>query len=237
MTIPASKGEILTNEACKACSVRSVALFKDLDPDVFQKFHASIRDIQIGKGDSLYAIGQAGERVFTIREGIVKLVQYLPDGSQRITRLLKQGDLAGIEATSGSDYQHDAIALTRVESCAIPVTTVEMLASEQPQLHKTLLTKWRDALATSESWLTRLSTGPSRYRVIRLLIWLAENTHEKAFYLPGREDIGHMLALTTETVSRTIADLRRDNYIELVRADYAKADVRKLKAIVKDASD
>ena len=237
MTIPASKGEILTNEACKTCSVRSVALFKDLNPAVFEKFHASIRDIQIGKGESLYTIGQAGERVFTIREGIVKLVQYLPDGSQRIVRLLKQGDLAGIEATSGSDYQHDAIALTRSESCAIPVSTVEFLASEQPQLHKTLLTKWHDALSTSDSWLTRLSTGPSRYRVIRLLIWLAENTHEKAFYLPGREDIGHMLALTTETVSRTIADLRRDKYIELVRSDYARADVKKLKAIVKDEAD
>jgi CRP-like cAMP-binding protein len=96
------------------------------------------------------------------------------------------------------------------------------------------LSKWKDALSTSDSWLTRLSTGPSRYRVIRLLIWLAENTSEKVFYLPGREDIGNMLALTTETVSRTIADLRRDGLIELVRSDYAKADLRKLKSIVKD---
>jgi hypothetical protein len=35
-------------------------------------------------------------------------------------------------------------------------------------------------------------------------------------------------------VSRTIADLRRDGLIELVRSDYAKADLRKLKSIVKD---
>jgi CRP-like cAMP-binding protein len=237
MTIPGSKGEILVNEACKTCSIRSVALFKDLDGEVFDNFHASIRDIEIQKGEHLYTIGQSGERVFTVRQGIVKLVQYLPDGSQRIVRLLKQGDLAGIEATSGSDYQHDAIALTRVESCAIPLSVVETLATEQPQLHKTLLSKWQDALSTSDSWLTRLSTGPSRYRVIRLLIWLAENTTEKAFYLPGREDIGNMLGLTTETVSRTIADLRRDGYIELVRSDFAKADLKKLKSIVKDATD
>jgi CRP-like cAMP-binding protein len=217
--------------------VRSVALFADIEPDVFDNFHASVRDIEIGKGDLLYSIGQAGEHVFTIRKGVIKLVQYLPDGSQRIVRLLKQGDLAGIEATSDSDYQHDAIALTAVECCGIPLNTVEMLALEQPQLHKTLLSKWQDALSASDSWLTRLSTGPSRYRVIRLIIWLAENTHEQAFYLPGREDIGNMLGLTTETVSRTIADLRRDSYIELVRSDYAKADINKLKAIVKDSTD
>ena len=234
MTIPGSKGEILTNEICKVCTVRSVALFKDLDLEVFDKFHSAIREVEIGKGDHLYNIGDTGERVFTIRKGIIKLVQYLPDGTQRIVRLLKQGDLAGIEATTGSAYQHDAIALTSVDTCAIPVKTIEMLATEQPQLHKTLLSKWKDALSTSDSWLTRLSTGPSRYRVIRLLIWLAENSSEKAFYLPGREDIGNMLALTTETVSRTIADLRRDGLIELVRSDYARADLRKLKSIVKD---
>ena len=34
-----------------------------------------------------------------------------------------------------------------------------------------------------------------------------------------------------------IADLRRDGLIELVRSDFARADLRKLKAIVKDATD
>ena len=31
MTIPGSKGEILTNDICKVCTVRSVALFQDLE--------------------------------------------------------------------------------------------------------------------------------------------------------------------------------------------------------------
>ena len=44
--------------------------------------------------------------------------------------------------------------------------------------------------------------------------------------------MGNMLSLTTETVSRTIAELRRDGDIELL--DRARADVASLKRIVKD---
>ena len=53
--------------------------------------------------------------------------------------------------------------------------------------------------------------------------------------MPGREDIGNMLALTTETVSRTVASLRRDGDVELVGSDRACADVAKLKKIVKES--
>ena len=35
--------------------------------------------------------GDAGQHVLTIRGGLVKLVQYLPDGTQRIVRLLRHG--------------------------------------------------------------------------------------------------------------------------------------------------
>ena len=52
--------------------------------------------------------------------------------------------------------------------------------------------------------------------------------------MPGREDIGNMLSLTTETVSRTIAGLRRDGDIELLGSDRARADAAKLKKIVKE---
>lgn len=46
--------------------------------------------------------------------------------------------------------------------------------------------------------------------------------------------MGNMLALTTETVSRNIAELRRAGDLELLSRDIARADVASLKRIVKD---
>ena len=87
---------------------------------------------------------------------------------------------------------------------------------------------------TSDTWITKLSTGPARYRVVRLMIWLAENSLDEDFYMPGREDMGNILSLTTETVSRTTAELRRDGDLELRGSNSARADVPKLKTIVKE---
>ncbi len=79
----------------------------------------------------------------------------------------------------------------------------------------------------------KLPTGPSRYRVARLLLWLSENSPDEETYMPGREDMGNILALTTETVSRVITELRRDGDLELLGANRAKANRVKLKKIVK----
>ena len=42
-----------------------------------------------------------GEYVFTVRKGLVKLVRYQSDGSQRIIRLIGPGDIAGQQPIAG----------------------------------------------------------------------------------------------------------------------------------------
>ena len=95
--------------------------------------------------------------------------------------------------------------------CKIPADIVLDLSHKSPELHTYLLDKWQLALTTSDTWITKFSTGPARYRVARLMIWLAENSLDEDFYMPGRENMGNILSLMTETVSRTIA-----NYAVLV---------------------
>ncbi len=226
--------EFLAFEECSLCPTREIALFANVKPEDLLQMHSPIQYEVIEKGSKLYEIDEEAGYIYTLHDGVVKLVQYLPTGEQRIVRLLRKGDLAGIEAVTSAEYQHDAIAMTKVSVCKIPADIVLNLSQKSPELHTNLLNKWQHALTTSDTWLTRLATGPSRYRVVRLLIWLSENCPHEEFYMPGREDIGNMLSLTTETVSRTIAGLRRDGDIELLGSDRARTDVEKLKKIVKE---
>ncbi|MEJ2323078.1 MAG: Crp/Fnr family transcriptional regulator [Gammaproteobacteria bacterium] len=226
--------EFLASEECFQCPTRDIALFANMQPEDLIEMHSPIRYEEIDKGELLYAHDQQAAFLYTLHDGVVKLEQSLPTGEKRIVRLLRRGDLAGIEAVTASDYQHDAIAMTKISVCKIPAGLVLESSRKSQELHSNLLNKWQQALTTSDTWLTKLSTGPSRYRVIRLLIWLAEHSPDQEFYMPGREDIGYMLALTTETVSRTVASLRRDGDVELVGSDRACADVAKLKKIVKE---
>ena len=232
MTIVHKGFEIDVTERCGACPLRSMVLFADLQQEDLDLIHKPITAISVDAGEQLYAINQSGTHVYTIREGLVKLVQYLPNGDQRIVRMLKQGDLAGIEVTTGSDYQHDAIVLSPVEACKIPVEVVHNLSTGTPRLHKQLMNKWQDALSSADAWLTELSTGAAKYRVYRLLLWIAQHAERDVFYMPSREDIGAMLGLTTETVSRIIATLRREKVIEQIGTHDARADIERLQELV-----
>jgi CRP/FNR family transcriptional regulator len=197
---------------CRRCAVRGSVLFAGLDETDFRHIHQPIRDINLAPKDLLYRLGERGRTLFTLRCGVIKLSQYLPDGSQRIVRLLRDGDVLGLEALVGQPYQHEAVALTDCEICAIPVEVIEHLGRERPALHKELMARWQQALSEADTWLTQFGTGTARQRVARLLLRLncAEQDRLPLFC---RQDIGAMLGLTTETVSRTIAELRRQGLL------------------------
>ncbi len=234
MTIAENNKEFLASEECALCPTREIALFANLKPEDLLQMHSPIQYKVLEKGETLYTHDEKADYIYTLHDGVLKLEQYLPSGEQRIVRLLRRGDLAGIEAVTATNYQHDAIALTKISVCKIPSNLVLDLSHKSPELHANLLNKWQLALTTSDTWLTKLSTGPSRYRVVRLLIWLSENSLDEEFYMPGREDMGNILSLTTETVSRAIAGLRRDGVLELRGSNSARADISKLKKIVRE---
>ncbi|MBF0095459.1 MAG: cyclic nucleotide-binding domain-containing protein, partial [Alphaproteobacteria bacterium] len=82
---------------CRGCGIRELALFADLQEEDFGLVHLPIEAVSYDAGVSIYEPGDEGAYVITLRSGLVKLVQYLADGTQRIVRLLRSGDTLGLE--------------------------------------------------------------------------------------------------------------------------------------------
>ncbi|MFZ1641497.1 MAG: Crp/Fnr family transcriptional regulator [Candidatus Contendobacter sp.] len=216
---------------CRHCAVRNSVLFAGLEEVDFRHIHQPIKDVALAPQDSLYRMSERGSTLFTLRSGVIKLLQYLPNGSQRIVRLLRDGDALGLEALVGQPYQHDAIALTDCEICAIPVDVVEQLGHEQPRLYRELMARWQQALSEADAWLTQFTTGTARQRVARLLLRLTCPEQDNHLPLFGREDMGAMVGLTTETVSRAIAELRRQGVLRDRGANIQECDRETLRRI------
>ncbi len=214
---------------CELCGIRHLVLFADLDSDDFQLIHKPIDVLSYSAGAVLYRTSDAPEYLFTIRQGLLKLVQYLPNGGQRIVRVLEQGDVAGLELLLGQPYQHDVVVLEPTDVCRIPVAVVDRLSRDTPRLHRQLLKRWQRAVNEADAWLTDLSTGSARSRVARLLLRLAEIGSADRFYLPSREDIGAMVGITTETASRSIAEFKRAGVIRELDAKHAALDEFEMK--------
>jgi CRP-like cAMP-binding protein len=219
---------------CLKCSLRESVLFARLEDTDFEKLHDPIDQYTLPIGATLYHTGDKGDRMYTVRSGVLKLVQYLPDGSQRIVRLIRSTDITGLECIVGETYQHDAVVLQETEVCALPVRVVESLGKENPALHTELLNRWQRALKEADAWLTELSTGSAKQRVARLLLRLVKDTQMSECSLFAREDMGAMLGITTETASRTIAEFKRQSLLVETNINHFLLDIPNLQRIAED---
>jgi CRP-like cAMP-binding protein len=220
---------------CLNCSLRTSVLFAGLAESDFTRIHDPIDQYSLKPGTSLYRAGDAADYMFTVRTGVLKLVQYLPDGSQRIVRILRTTDVLGLETMlEGSSYQHEAVALQPTEVCRLPGRLIRDLASNNPELHRELISRWQRALSEADAWLTELSTGSARQRIARLLLRLVRDRESSACQLFSREDMGAMLGITTETASRTIAEFKRQSLLVETETNRFLLDIPNLKRIAED---
>lgn len=199
---------------CYSCHIRKFALFADLQEDDFIHLQLPIEEIELLADENLYTEVDTPKYVYTIRSGLIKLVHFLPNGSYRIVRLLHKGDLVGIESLSGSHYLQHAIAIQNTQVCRISIEEIHHLNQHSPHLYKQLMISWQRVQVDADLWLSNFTSDSSKKRVACLLLYLAERSTEKLFYLPSRDDIGSILSITATTSSRVIAEFNRQGFLQ-----------------------
>ena len=217
---------------CTDCAIRNMVLFADLEQSDFNLIHRPINELHLKKKEILYREGDQPQHIYTIRSGMIKLVHYLADGSFRIVRLLRPGDVIGLEALDNKNYLQHAIVLEAASLCQIPVKEIENINQRSPRLFKQLNNRWQRVISDADLWITSFTTGFAKQRVAHLLLYIANNGNGEQCFLPGREDIGAILSITTETASRIMAEFKREGTIETLPSHYAKLDTEALKQAI-----
>lgn len=199
---------------CRNCGMRDMVLFSDLTEQDFNLIHAPIDDLEVPPGGVLYAEGARAQGIFTLRRGMIKLVRVTADGRQRIVRVLRPGDVAGLEALGSGQYDSEAVALTDMAVCRIPLDVIRTLSTGSPRLHRRLMQKWQQALKAADDWLAELNFGTARQRVSNFILKMSDASDDQTVTLFARDDMGAMLDLKLETVSREVSRLVRERVLE-----------------------
>lgn len=199
---------------CRTCGMRDMGLFADLNDDDFDTIHALVDDMNFAQGATLFQEGGAAQGIFTLRSGMIKLVRTTAGGSQRIVRVLRPGDVAGLEALAHSHYDSDAVALTEVSVCRIPLAVIHTLQARSPRMNQKLMEKWSCALKEADDWLVDMNFGSARSRVSNFVLKMNGVMEAQTVTLFAREDMGTMMDLEMETVSRQINALVREGALE-----------------------
>jgi CRP-like cAMP-binding protein len=191
-----------------------MALFADLNEQDFSEIHSPIDDMVFVADALIYAEGEQALGLFTLRKGMVKLVRATADGRERIVRVLRPGDVLGLEALATARYDSEAIALVESSMCRIPLSVLHHLSANSPRLHKRLMQKWQQALKDADDWLADLNFGSARQRVAALALKMRDPDQPEMTSFFARDDMGAMLDIQLETVSREISALVRDGALK-----------------------
>lgn len=188
----------------------------------------------------LYLENQDADVVYGIKSGLVKVISYLPNGRARIVRLHAGGSLVGLNSLFEPRYKHTAVAVGKVVAECIPVHSLMRLRDEDPFSYCRLLESWYGQLRDADTWITQFSTGSIRARVARLVNFLSEIEHgkpSKEVKLLTCEEMAAVLGVTTESVSRILAEFKRGRMLRCIQSSSIHRFERDVEALRVAAQD
>lgn len=193
------------------------AALGDDAPQPLQDLLTSARRSTHSPQSVIYHQGSRSDTVHFITHGLLKLITHLPNGRARIVRLHRPGSVIGLSGLLGQRNDHTAVAVSSVSTLRLPLSALQRMRSEDPTSYVWLVECWHEYLQEADTWITEFSTGPIRGRVARLLAFLADFEPEPDNHqvqLLTCEEMSSILGVTSESVSRILAEFKRKHILD-----------------------
>jgi CRP/FNR family transcriptional regulator len=202
---------------CDRCPVRTDAICCALDMGDLSRLHDLGRRVQVKRGQTLAWEGDEAVIVGNVITGILKLSAMTGDGREQIVGLVFPSDFVG--RPFGKDNRYSVTALSDATLCIFRRHAFDAFAAAHPGIEQALLRRTLDELDRARRWMLLLGRKTATERVASLLIEMIERlggTCGETISLPlSRQQMGDLLGLAIETVSRTLTRLRTAGIIGL----------------------
>lgn len=226
---------------CLSCPVRNKSIFSELSEEsleeTIQDFHTSV--MSFDGGESIFHENDASKSAYTLRKGLIKITKSLPDGRIQIVRILMPGDLFGFDGFAEENYNHTATALTDCEVCRLPLKDLALLRENNSEVDRSMMARWIKNLRQTEDLLLELGAKKASEKLASFILNLSQADNRSPLYesdeehwisLPlSRGEIGSLLGLTIETVSRFFSGWKRKGLIKESKGMIQIIDAKGLK--------
>lgn len=217
LTETRATARIAASARCEACAVRSSAICGSLDLPALDELSRMGRKIQLQPGQALLWEGNEAVLVGNVLEGMLKLSTVTGDGREQIVGIVFPSDFIG--RPFGKDSHHTVTALTPATVCVFSQAGFDGFAADHATVEGALLRRTLDELDRARRWMMLLGRMSATERVASLLVEIVDRLGEhdgEALMLPlSRQQMGDLLGLAIETVSRTMTRFEREGLIAL----------------------
>jgi CRP/FNR family transcriptional regulator, nitrogen fixation regulation protein len=190
-----------------------------------QQHHASqpldslANRLEYGRGQMIYDEDSPVEYWYRVEFGVARRFAARADGRRQIVDLLLPGDTFGFGARGKHHFAVEAIIDGTVVA-RYPRSRAEALAESDPCIARELREAACEAMSRLHALILNLGRTTAEEKVGHFLVRMAERLADGAadtVMLPmSREDIADYLALSVETVSRSLTQLKRRGVIRLI---------------------
>jgi CRP/FNR family nitrogen fixation transcriptional regulator len=211
----------MSSLAARTASARVPAALLAAHALPFQRLHAEgpvAKRLSLGRGQGLFAEGDAAEYFYKVASGTVRTAKLLSDGRRQIDAFHLPGDIFGLE--SGQVHRFTAEAVEEAVVEGYRRCRLGGLLHDVPEFGDQLMSATLASLERAHDHMVLLGRKTAQEKVATFLLdmagRLARGGNVERLELPmPRSDIADHLGLTIETVSRTLTQMVRDGLIRL----------------------
>ena len=202
--------------------VRKAPLFTALDDASASTLRASMKEVKINKGQTLFKEGDSGDRLFVVVEGKLKLGTSSGDGRENLLSILGPGDMFG-ELSLFDPGPRTATATAVTDSKLLSLANDQVIGwvTAHPEVSLQLLGRLAQRLRRTNEVLADLVFADVPGRVAKAIMDLGEKFGVKkddGLYVNHdltQEELAQLVGASRETVNKALADFTTRGWVRL----------------------
>jgi len=217
--------------------------FRHLPQAAVAAINRLFEDHDFPAGQAVYFEGDAGEHLYLVATGKVKLMRHTTAGREVLLDVLRSGDYFGNLSILG-EQNYAETAVTQTDCCILQISAknFEKILENHPDVLSKVLRTVGQRLGELQEVVKQLSAYTVEQRIASALIRLAKKMGEDQpegvlIQLPfSRQDLAAMTGATIETVSRVMSHFVAQGWVSTGRKWVLINDLGRLAEIVQEAA-
>lgn len=205
--------------------LKNTRLFEDVSERELEDLASIIPYREYAAGEIIFRMEDPADALYFVREGMVKISMYFPNGKEMILGLLGQYDVFGELLLLPSERRpNQAEAVVDTSLMVMPEADFQRLLAEQPRFAMKFLQVMSTRLWQAQQWQAEVGAFDAPGRLANLLLRLAADfgtEGERGTVIDlslTQQDLAKMIGATRETVSHCLARLLEHGAVRRRRA-------------------
>jgi CRP/FNR family transcriptional regulator/CRP/FNR family cyclic AMP-dependent transcriptional regulator len=197
-------------------TLRSIPLFSSVTDEDLEQLASHLIERRFPRNTTIVEEGLAGDYMYVMREGRVKVTMLSEDGREKILEFLEAGSFFGeMSLLDRAPRSASVKTLKPVRLLALSRTDFLSLLRKSPDLALAVIQELSRRLRNVDKQASALSFQRVKDRTKGLLERLARDPHQGGRITPAltHQQMADMIGTSRETVTRVVKELKQEEWL------------------------